>query len=166
LGLVSLDELAEIPLIRECIRRVHDRFGRLHGKLLRKAIVHELIDRQVTDVLDSAEQTLISRRFESAQEARRGGLTIRVGPSLDEQKRELEEFLYQRVYRHRELLQMRERAQNQLRSMFRGYCQRPALLPTKYRARTESAGIARAVGDYLAGMTDRYCEQQYAAHFS
>jgi dGTPase len=50
--------------------------------------------------------------------------------------------------------------------MFAGYSHRPALLPAKFRDRAESVGIARAVGDYLAGMTDRYCEQQYQLHFA
>jgi dGTPase len=49
--------------------------------------------------------------------------------------------------------------------MFAGYCRRPALLPPRFRNRAEAIGIARAVGDYLAGMTDRYCERQFRAHF-
>ncbi len=54
LELVTMDELAEIPLIREVVSRVHERFGVLRGELLRKAVVHELIDRQVTDLLQTA----------------------------------------------------------------------------------------------------------------
>ena len=49
---------------------------------------------------------------------------------------------------------------------FVGYCQRPALLPTQFRHRAEAIGIVRAVGDYLAGMTDRFCEKQYFTHFA
>lgn len=165
-GLLSLDELAEIPLIEETIRRVHERFGGLHGKLLRKAAVHELIDRQVGDVLSTASEALTRLQFESAAEARRSN--FRVGPSreLMEKKSELEEFLYQRVYRHPRLIEIRQRAQHQLREMFQGYCQRPVLMPEKFRLRAEAIGMARATGDYLAGMTDRYCEQKYQQHFA
>lgn len=80
LELVTIDELAEIPLIRETVGRVHRRFGTLRGELLRKAVVHELIDRQVTDVLQTAGRVLSQRRFESADEARRSG--YRMAPSL------------------------------------------------------------------------------------
>ncbi len=87
-------------------------------------------------------------------------------PELAEQKAELEAFLYQRVYRHSRLVDVRRRAQDQLRAMFLGYCHRPALLPSEFRTRAEMVGIARTVGEYLAGMTDRYCVQQYELHFA
>jgi dGTPase len=166
LGTVTIGELAGIPLIRETIARVHQRFGTLRGQLLRKAVVHELIDRQVTDVLHTAGKALAQRAFQNAEQARRSD--FRVGPSdrLAEQKAELEAFLYERVYRHPQLVKMRRRAQERIRTMFAGYCQRPALLPKRFRDRAEAIGIARAVGDYLAGMTDRYCEQTFERHFA
>lgn len=165
LELVSLDELAEIPLIRDTISSVRQRFGGLRGELLRKAVVHELIDCQVTDLLQTTGRALARCRFANADAARRS--EFRIGPSLAlaERKEQLESFLYQRVYRHPQLVAVRSRAQQQLRAMFAGYCRRPALLPQKFRDRAETFGIAAAVGDYLAGMTDRYCEQQFRLYF-
>jgi dGTPase len=165
LGLVTIDELAEIPLIQQTLARVHQRFGALRGELLRKAVVHELIDRQVTDVLQTAGGILFRRQFESADEARRSGYRLAPSRELTEQKAELESFLYQRVYRHPRLIQVRRQAQDRLRAMFLGYCRRPALLPPEFRARAELVGIRRTVGQYLAGMTDRYCVQQSELHF-
>ena len=163
---VTMDELAEIPLIRDTIARVHDRFGTLRGELLRKAVVHELIDHQVSDVLHVAGQTLARRGFESTDEARRSGYRLLPSDKLAAQTAELEAFLFERVYRHPQLNEVRCRIGERIRRMFVGYCHRPALLPAKFRDRAESIGIARSVGDYVAGMTDRYCEQQYEAHFS
>ncbi|TVS19737.1 MAG: dNTP triphosphohydrolase [Planctomycetaceae bacterium] len=165
LELVSLDELAEIPLIRDTISSVRQRFGGLRGKLLRKAVVHELIDRQVTDLLQTTGRALARCRFANADAARRSEFRIGPSPTLAERKEQLESFLYQRVYRHPQLVAVRSRAQQQLRAMFAGYCRRPALLPQKFRDRAETIGIAVAVGDYLAGMTDRYCEQQFRLYF-
>jgi dGTPase len=79
LGLVSLDELAEISLVGETIRRVHERFGGLRGKLLRKAVVHELIDHQVTDVLQTTGPALSRCGFRTPDQARR--TDFRIGPS-------------------------------------------------------------------------------------
>ncbi|NLF68056.1 MAG: dNTP triphosphohydrolase [Candidatus Anammoximicrobium sp.] len=166
LELVTLDELAEIPLIREVIGRVHQRFGVLRGELLRKAVVHELIDCQVTDLLQTAGRVLAQRRFESAEEARNSGYRIAASAKLAEQKAELERFLYQRVYRHPRLVEVRRRAQQRLQAMFQGYCRRPALLPPEYRNRAEMIGIRRTAVEYLAGMTDRYCVQQFELHFA
>ena len=166
LELVTLDELVEIPLLADTVRRVHQTYGGLRGELLRKAVVHELIDRHVTDVLQTASTLLARRGWDSAEEARRSGQQLDRSPALAKQDAELGAFLYQRVYRHPQLIQMRGRAQERLRAMFAGYCRRPALLPAKFRQRAEAVGIAQAVGDYLAGMTDRYCEQQYEKYFA
>ena len=166
LGLVTIDELAEIRLIRETIARVHERFGGLRGELLRKAVVHELIDQQVNDVLQAAGAALALRRWESVAEARRSDYRLGPSPALAEKKRQLEAFLYERVYRHPQLIAVRRQGQARLRTMFAGYCRRPALLPPEFRQRAEAVGIARSVGDYLAGMTDRFCEKQYFAHFA
>ncbi len=165
LGLITIEELAALPLVREAIAQVHRKFGGLRGELLRKAVVHELIDRQVTDVLRVAGDALSRLRFESADEARRADYRLAPSPTLAAQKAELEAFLYQRVYRHPRLIAVRQRAQDHLRAMFHGYCRRPALLPPEFRARGEQFGLPRTVGEYLAGMTDRYCVQQYEHHF-
>jgi dGTPase len=165
LAMVTISELAELALVRESIGRVHRRFGALRGELLRKAVVHELIDRQVTDVLHTAGAALRQYAFASADQARRSDYRVQPSAELAEQKAELESFLYQCVYRHPDLIRMRERTREQISAMFAGYCRRPALLPSRFRNRAESIGIARAVGDYVAGMTDRYCEQQFRQHF-
>ena len=73
----------------------------------------------------------------------------------------MEAFLYQRVYRHPELIEMRARAQSRLAALFGAYLSRADQLSAKYRERAESVGIHRAVGDYLAGMTDRFCDDQF-----
>jgi dGTPase len=85
---------------------------------------------------------------------------------LAQQKQELEEFLHRRVYRHPRLLETRDTAQKQLEVMFRGYLADPELLPTRFQQRAQHVGLPRSVGDYLAGMTDRYCDQQFNQFFS
>jgi dGTPase len=82
------------------------------------------------------------------------------------QKHELEAFLRVRVYRHPEVLKHRTQAQAALQTMFDGYLARPELLPERFRARAERAGLARTVGDYLAGMTDRYAWREFERLFS
>lgn len=166
LGLVTLDELAGIPLIAETRCRVYDRFGMLRGELLRKAVVHELIDHQVNDVLVTAGALLAKRGWESVAEARQSGQRLSRSPALAVQEAALEAFLYQRVYRHPQLVAERRQAQQRLRAMFAGYCRRPALLPPQFHQRVEAVGLAQTVAEYLAGMTDRFCEQQYQRYFA
>jgi dGTPase len=145
---------------------VRRQYADLADDPLRKAVVHQLIDRQVGDVLEHAGQALASAGPVTSEAGRR--LPLRIGPSteLAAQKRELERFLYDRVYRHPKLVAVRTQAQDRLKVMFFGFLARPELLPSHFQQRASVVGLPRAIGDYLAGMTDRYCDQQYEAHFA
>ncbi len=161
LGLVSLDELRQLALIREAMRQVRRHSTSLEGNLLRKAVVHNLIDRQVSAVLAHVGSQLAAQEFRSAEEARASGYRLGPDSELAEQKAELERFLYQRVYRHPELMRVRQSAQERLVALFEVFQSDPQRLPARYVRRIDAVGVPRAIGDYLAGMTDRYCDQQY-----
>jgi dGTPase len=160
IGLVSLDELLDIPLVADCVGRVTARFGVLSANMLRKAVVHDLIDHQVHDVLRHSLRGLAAQQFGNRDQARQSDFRIGPGPALAKKKTELEQFLYQRVYRHPELVRVRSDAQNMLRRMFDRLVARPKLMPPFFQRHAEDVGLKRAAAHYLAGMTDGYCRQQ------
>ena len=166
LGLIGLDEMLQLPLIRESARLVRENVGALDATALRKALVHELIDRQVGDVLQASGTFLAGSGWTNGREAQASDFRIGPGSDLAEQKAELESFLYDRVYRHPELIRVRDEARHRLRLMFEGFVRHAELLPAKFQLRAERVGLRRAVGEFLAAMTDRYCEQQYRRHRS
>jgi dGTPase len=160
IGVVSLDELLDIPLVADCVRRVTDRFGVLSAGMLRKVVVHELIDHQVRDVLQTSLIGLTAQDFGNSEQARQSDFRIGPSPGLAEEKLKLEEFLYRRVYRHPEITRFRGQAQDMLRRMFDRLVARPKLMPDFFQQHAECVGLKRAVAHYLAGMTDGYCRQQ------
>ncbi|MEX2026368.1 MAG: dNTP triphosphohydrolase [Pirellulaceae bacterium] len=166
LGLVTLDELAEIPIIRQAVSSLRQRYGTLSGDMLRKCIVHELLARQVTDVLQTASAVLLGLGQRTADEVRRMPFRIGPSPELAELKRELERFLYDCVYRHPRLIAVRSQAQERIRAMYDSYLTRPDLIPEHHRRRIVTVGIERTAADYIAGMTDRFCDALYERHFA
>ena len=166
LGLLTIEELQETELILETVQRVQDCAGELSGELLRKLVVHELIDLQVGDVLSQGSQWLNDHRPPSAVALCESGFRLGPGAAMEEKKKELETFLYDRVYRHPKLVQERSHGQAQLKTMFEGYQKRPELMRTRFQERVETVGLQRSVAEYLAGMTDRYCSQQFHLHFT
>jgi len=166
LGLVTLEQLAENTLIQEAVAAIRQRHGTLAPDMLRKCIVHELLARQVTDVLTAAATFLAGHEGAAVSEIRQ--IPFRIGPSreLAELKRELERFLYDRVYRHPRLIAVRSQAQERIRAMYRGYLAQPELIPAHHRQRIATVGIERTTADYIAGMTDRFCDAIYQQHFS
>lgn len=161
LQLVTLEELAHLALVRESLALVRSRYVNLRPDLLRKAVVHQLLDQQVTDLLRTTAAALAAVPDLNAEQLRRSPVRIGISAELSQQKHELERFLYDQVYRHPRLIAVRRQAQERLRAMFDGYLRHPGRLPPRYQQRADEVGLERSIGDYLAGMTDRFCDQQF-----
>lgn len=166
LRLLTLGELLELPLWSEAARRVRRRYGALGDKELKRAVLHELIDWQVGDLVERAARRLSVGDLQSVADVRGAASIVGVNPELAELKRQLEKFLYDRVYRHPEVLRLRSQAQAMLAEMFAGYEARSDLLPSSFQQRAGRVGLRRSVGDYLAGMTDRFAQQEYGRLFA
>jgi dGTPase len=162
LKLLTLDQLGEIPLWQEATGRAKDRYPNLDPARLRPAVVHELIDWQAGDVLSHASKLIESRGIDNIRTVRQSPAVLVPHEAMAGQKAELESFLYDRVYRHEDVLQMRTGAQNVLRRLFDRYVDEPELMPASCRDRIEQIGRQRCAGDYLACMTDRYVERERA----
>ncbi len=165
LGLVTLEEMCQLGMIRDCLEFVKKSYAGLNKKLLRKAVVHRLIEMQATSLLTYTASQLRQRDFRSVDQAIHSDFLIRPVPGLAEQKQELERFLYENVYRHPQLVTVRKVAQSRLKQMFEGFCRNPEMFPSKYQNRVQKVGVRRMAVEYIAGMTDKFCEQTYQKMF-
>ncbi|MGE0607361.1 MAG: deoxyguanosinetriphosphate triphosphohydrolase [Pirellulales bacterium] len=164
LGLLKVEDLLEMPLWQQAARRVRQRWTNLPPRQLERAILHELLNWQVGDLLTKAMERLQAGEIDSPDAVRAAAPLIVPSPDIAEQKLQLERFLHQRVYRHPQVLRMRTEAQDSLRQMFALFQQRMDLLPESFQRRASEVGAAQTVGDYLAGMTDRFAQQQFAKY--
>jgi len=165
LGLVTIDEMKHLSLIADCLDYVRQNYSALNEDLLRKALVHRLIEKQVSSLLRHCADELTERNFGSPEEAVSSDFRIGHVEDLNQQKKELEHFLYERVYRHPQLITIREEAQGRLKRMYQFYCEHPEFFPEKYQPRAERIGLRRMAVEYIAGMTDHYCEETYRKMF-
>ncbi len=79
----------------------------------------------------------------------------------------LKDFLFRHVYSldSRRLAEL-DKAERLVKELFRYYMAEPGHLPAWRTAElNDTPGRARAVCDFIAGMTDRYAEQRYAEYF-
>jgi dGTPase len=161
LGLLDVEHLLGVPLWHEASARVTSRGLALGERQQRRAIVHEIIDWQVNDVLENSTRHLTDARIERVQDVRRTTLLIAPSTELRDKKMKLERFLFDNVYRHPDLLAKRRPAQQKLRELFELFVGKPEKLPEKFQRLAASEGLLRAVGDYLAGMTDRFAFEEH-----
>ncbi|MDX1961876.1 MAG: dNTP triphosphohydrolase [Pirellulales bacterium] len=155
-GLISLAELNEVPLWALAARQVRARHANLDNRELRQAVVHELINLQVVDLIQTSQARLGGADVTATDAATSGSGVIGMSSELTELCLGLERFLYERVYRHPQLLSARSQFEAQLRTLFAVYLAEPELLPPKFQIWAGTFGLPRAIGDYIAGMTDRF----------
>jgi dGTPase len=172
LGLLQVDELLRLPLWDEAARRVRAESTDLSELELRRAVVHELLDWQVGDLIRTSSRRLaecakLGRQpcGESHQKSA-AETVVKASDEVAQASDQLQRFLFERVYRHPKVLAMRAAGQHALRQMHRGFLSRPNLLPEKFQQRAAGEGLSRSVADYLAGMTDRFALQTYQRLFA
>lgn len=168
-GLLSLSMLEPVELPGGILHAVRARYSGLDE--VRTA--HELMRRQITimveDVIATSRAALDRLRPKSADEARAAGETI-VGfsPGFAGKEKRLKAFLYDNLYRHREVMRVRAQADRIVRDLFAAYFADPRRMPEGWREgldRATDAIRARDVADFIAGMTDTYAVKEHRRLF-
>lgn len=163
-GLISVEQLLEVPLFAEHHAEVRARYPGLAGRRLVYEILRRMINRLVTDLIDTSAARLAAAGVASAAEVRaQPAPLIGFSDATGELNQGLKTFLREQVYRHYKVQRMTSKARRVMTSLFEAFIEDPRLMPEEHSAnaaRLESdqgrPGRARAVADYIAGMTDRY----------
>jgi dGTPase len=165
-GILTLADLRQLELWREAEGAAQERHGRLADLHLGKQAVRYLIDRFVTDVIECSTAEISARGIGSWQEVRRQDANL-IGCTAElRQKRDLlEQFLYETLYQDHRIVRVTNSARRFVQGLFEAYVTDPRQLPPQYRDWADKVGLHRAVCDYIAGMTDRYAQDQYVQLF-
>jgi dGTPase len=165
LGLIRFEDLTEVEFWQRALERAHQRHAKIGPEQLRPTVIRVLIDWQVTDLLEQTLSRLRAHRVRSVEDVRKAPeLLVGQGPEVERMKKALEEFLHRRVYEHPRVQRMAEKGNRIVGLLFAELCRAPLLLPVRYRLRAQ-ADLLRTVCDYLAGMTDRFAQEEYLRLF-
>jgi len=121
----------------------------------------------VEDVLVTSRHRLQVLNPGSAQAIRDAGApVIRFSDHLWRDLKDIRAFLFARMYRAPSVVAMRERVTRVIEELFPLFLADTTLLPPEWRKDVAEAGdevaLARIVGDYIAGMTDRFALETHA----
>ena len=156
-GLLDLDELIELPIVKrhwEEIERRHP--GLSTGKKLR-ALVRDQIGTMVGDLITETRRRIAEAGVASPEDVRSADRQLAgFSSALSEEERVLKHFLYTRLYNAAELVPVRMEAQRVVAGLFAAYRDEPSLLPAGWRTEEGEAQRLRTIGDFIAGMTDRF----------
>ncbi|HUN81785.1 MAG TPA: deoxyguanosinetriphosphate triphosphohydrolase, partial [Phycisphaerae bacterium] len=79
---------------------------------------------------------------------------------------ELQVLLMERLYRNHRVVRMDSKARRLIRELFEAYLAEPQLLPERFASRLAEQGPHRVICDYIAGMTDRFCQEEHRRLFA
>ena len=164
-GLLGVDELQELQLFGEQHAQVMRQYPQLSGRRMIHETVRAMINRVVTDLIDNSLANLQASAPESIDAVRELPPQILFSESMFTQHLALKKFLNESLYRHEKVVAMTRQADTVVTELFGLFMSDPALLPADY---TAAAGAqaeqrqARAVADYVAGMTDRYALSEHS----
>jgi len=136
-------------------------------RLLRE-LVREQIGVMANDLIVSTRRNIAEARIETADDARDAGKAlVCFSPELAAQERDLKRFMYAALYHHPSQLAAADRARIIVRDLFRAYQQQPDLMPREWQdgRLLDEPHRSRHIGDFIAGMTDRYAEKRHAEIF-
>jgi dGTPase len=163
-GLFTLEELLEVPLVARTWDAVRARYPDVAEARLVPELVREMIGVMVADVLAETQ-----RRIEgvgSVEAVRDAGRPLAgFSAELEAEERVLKRFLYARMYDAPAVKAVRSEAQAMLAELFRAYRGDPELLPAEWWPRGGEDPL-RTIGDFVAGMTDRFAVRCHAEIFS
>jgi dGTPase len=165
-GLFSLHDIRAVGLVSELL----DGIEAAHPGLERARVVHELTRRVITrfieNVIAETRARIAASHVASPREAREAARTlVALSPAMAAADLDIKRFLFAHMYRHPEVRRVREKADAMVRALFGAYLASPALLPAEWAVRAALAEPARAVADYIAGMTDRFALNEYRRLF-
>lgn len=164
-GLLTLDQLLEVPFVRACWDRVRARYPDVAPERLLRELVREQIGVMANDLIAASRRRIADAGVETVADVRAAGTTlIGFSPDLAAQERDLKRFMYAALYHHPEQVAAADTARVIVTDLFDAYHADPALMPPEWRVDCPADDPARSrhIADFIAGMTDRYAERRHA----
>jgi dGTPase len=165
--LFSLREIgAGVPFVGSVIAEI----GAWRPRLEEARSVHELTRRVITRFIEDAIGESSKRIAEAgvaspADVERSGGALVGLSAAFETADRDIKAFLFSHMYRHPRVQSVREKADGIVRNLFAAYMADPSAMPPEWAGKAETGERARAVADYIAGMTDRFAVHEHARLF-
>ena len=168
-GLFVLEDLADVPLIRDILGDIRHQHPTLDPSRLVHELVRGLITQRIEDVIAETGARLRALAPRAADDVRHAKHPVGAfSPAMAEADRAIKGFLYPRMYRHSRIMRIMGDAESLLRALFARYLEQPDDMPAEWADivdRGDAAARARHIADFIAGMTDRYALMEHARLF-
>lgn len=160
-NIIGVEDVEELEFWKVGFDLARQRWPQWNAAPARPAVVRALFEWQVLDLVAETRRRLDAHGVASVDDVRRTPNLVDFSPPVRKLRAEWESFLRERVYRNAWVMQMAEAGNAVVGGLFAHYLRHPDELPPRFAARLDRVPAACAVGDYIAGMTDRYADHEF-----
>lgn len=168
-GLIDVQELCAVTLFAEAYNEVHERWPELEHRRLVHEVVRRMINTLVSDLIETSRVRISACAPADIDAVRQAGKPLlALSETMRSHNLALKRFLREQLYFDYRVQRMAHKAETIITTLFETYFGKPGLLPKPmqeqihaHEARQGESGRARAVADYIAGMTDRFAIAEY-----
>ena len=174
-GLISMEQLDEVAPVARHVVEVRQEFPGIAGRRLIHETVRRMINALALDLIGETRLRIAAAAPASLHDVHAAPPLVAFSDDMHAQQRSLKAFLRDQLYRHYLVLRMTNKARRIVSDLFGAFMEDPCLLPPQYQkmaladraAETaQHSAKARAVADYIAGMTDRYAIREHRRLFA
>ncbi len=163
-GLLTIGQMMTIDLFRRHAESVQRLFPDIQERRLVLETVRRMINELIIDVTATSRANIEKAGPLSIDQVRMQSPLIAFSPRIREEAVALKRFLHKNLYQHYLVQRMTNKAKRIVSELFELFHSQPILLPTEHFKRSGDLG-ARAIADYIAGMTDRFAIREYRRLF-
>jgi dGTPase len=164
-GLISIEQLSKVELFANNLAIVRDKYPKLEQKRLIHETVRRMINTLVVDLCTQSSLNIAQHKPKSLNEIRQLPQLLGFSSQVAEQNQKLKQFLRKNLYHHYKVNRMSSKAARIVRELFEAFFENLGLLPNEFQVSAE-IDKARAVADYIAGMTDRFAIREHRKLFT
>lgn len=165
-GLFTMADLMDLPIVGAAIAEVDRLYDELDPARRQHESLRRVFGAMVEDVILESSRRLGDAGATDVRHIRElGAPVVRFSDNLFDQLKEIRAFLFERMYRHDNVMEMRVVTAKVVEDLFVACVQNPRLMPDDWAEKAMGGEVerARVVSDYISGMTDRYALLKYEA---
>ena len=168
-GFFTLKDISDLPIISEACLEVEKKYNKARYKTKCHEVIRRIVDTLVSDLLEESKGRLnpLEGKDNNYIKTHRFPL-VSFSKHREKALVKISSFLFDNMYRHNQVCIMREKCASVVSDLFNLYSKKPSLLPKDWEelaTKNRRQVSPRSIGDYIAGMTDRYALNEHKRYF-
>ena len=164
-GLITIEQLQSVDLFATQLDIVKTKYPKLEQKRLIHETIRRMINVLVVDLCTQSTLNITEANPQSIQDIRQAPYLVSFSADIAAKNLALKQFLRKNLYQHYKVNRMSAKAERIIRELFAVFFADIGLMPHEFQQHAK-ADKARAVADYIAGMTDRFAIREHRRLFA